>query len=777
MGTRECQVLQKAVVLISLVLLIGVVAYAQELRSGDERSVAMPPGGTATIHSTTWADGVAQAWAGGFRSISWPELSNGVSVDGNFDTETTINAIRHPDPTWVYTLKSPALSVAMSESPRLLVVGTYSNGLIVFNEVGEILWSDLTDYEEVHATVSRDGSLVAAVARESGRIYAYNRKGNMLWSYDTGQVLPTSWEAERWLIDMSADGNTIVAVLDDGYVVVLDRSGNMIWQADFRTEQSFTDLRCKPDQTGGEWTECIQSMDVSGDGNTIVIGTWDSDTDEAVLFSFSRTGALRWHRTNVRAESVAVSQNGEITVIDAEVIYCFDNQGNQLWRAPDPSEGWALTWSDSWHKHVAISGDGQRIYGAVGGWLAGFDRDGNVLWSTTIPYPFDPMWLETDAHGQHLAVTSIGSGSVFLYDGDGHLLWYWIPPEGWVTDVSISSDGSDVLAGTCCGRDSILFWDWALSDVAPIAEFHAAPLAGFRPLEVRFINLSSGAIDSQVWDFGDGTSSALYAPTHIYTTAGTFTVTLTVTGLNGSDSVAKPDYILVVEPPGQTPPFDGTLAPKDTDHIVAQDDAELDVASQLGEGLTIEAWVNVNHGSLVNENAEIVSKPGAYTLYLTRSPSMENFTCVSFKLHSTCGNSFLATCYHLGPGWHHIAGQLEYVLGVISKARIYVDGEEQMSGTLGMGCVVKNSTDPLIIGRNLDGLVDELRISAIARYTNPYVVPYWTFACDGQTRALWHFDEAQGATIFHDSCGTDNALHLLTPRPYLPFVIRGAGMQ
>jgi len=776
METRECQVLRSALFLMSFVLLIGAAAYAKELQLGDERSIAALSWGPSVTRMTimTSADGAAQAWTGSFRSISWPKLSDRVSLEGHFATETTITAIWNP--TWVYTLTSQVLSVAMSESPRLLVVGTHSNGLIVFNDLGEILWSALADYEEVHATVSRDGSLVAAVARESGRVYAYNREGKALWSYDTGQALPTSWEAERWLIDMSANGDTIVAVLDDGYVVALDREGNILWQAGFRTEQPFTDLRCESDQTGGEWIECIQSMDVSGDGNTIVIGTWDSDTDKAVLFSFSRTGALRWHRTNVRAESVAVSQNGEITVIDAEVIYCFDSQGNLLWRAPDPSERWQLSWSDSWHKRVAISGDGQRIYGAVGGWLAGFDRDGNELWSSTIPSPFNiPSWLETDSYGQHLAVTYISPGGAFLYDGDGRRLGYWISPEGgWVTDVSISSDGRHVLAGTCCGRNSVLFWDLALSGAVPIAEFEATPLAGFRPLEVRFTNLSSGAIDSQVWDFGDGTSSTLYEPTHIYTTTGAFTVTLTVTGSNGSDSATKPEYILVLEPPGQTPPFDGTLAPQDTNYIVAQDDAELDVASQLGEGLTIEAWVNVNHGTHTNGNAEIVSKPGAYALYLTGDPS---WTCIYFKLHTTCGDPFIGVCYRLGPGWHHIVGQLKHVLGVISMMSIYVDGYEQVSSTLGMGCTVNNSTAPLIIGRNLDGQIDELRISAMARYASAYVVPYWTFSCDGQTRALWHFDESQGATVFHDSCGIDNALHLLTPRLYLPLIARSTGMQ
>jgi hypothetical protein len=41
-------------------------------------------------------------------------------------------------------------------------------------------------------------------------------------------------------------------------------------------------------------------------------------------------------------------------------------------------------------------------------------------------------------------------------------------------------------------------------------------------------------------------------------------------------------------------------------------------------------------------------------------------------------------------------------------------------------------------------------MSAAARYTEAtYTVP-GRFACDEQTRALWHFDEASGSTTMYD---------------------------
>lgn len=78
---------------------------------------------------------------------------------------------------------------------------------------------------------------------------------------------------------------------------------------------------------------------------------------------------------------------------------------------------------------------------------------------------------------------------------------------------------------------------------APTADFSADVLSGQQALGVQFTNLSSGPIDSYEWDFGDGTTSSLATPVHSYEAIGVFTVTLTVTGPGGSDTMVKTDYI------------------------------------------------------------------------------------------------------------------------------------------------------------------------------------------------------------------------------------------
>ncbi len=84
----------------------------------------------------------------------------------------------------------------------------------------------------------------------------------------------------------------------------------------------------------------------------------------------------------------------------------------------------------------------------------------------------------------------------------------------------------------------------------PTVIFTATPLTGCFNLPVQFTETSnpgSGTITNWSWDFGDGTApSNAQNPTHIYTTASTFNVTLTVTNSNGcSNSLTKTGYIVV----------------------------------------------------------------------------------------------------------------------------------------------------------------------------------------------------------------------------------------
>jgi PKD repeat protein len=87
--------------------------------------------------------------------------------------------------------------------------------------------------------------------------------------------------------------------------------------------------------------------------------------------------------------------------------------------------------------------------------------------------------------------------------------------------------------------------------VLPVADFSSNVTSGTIPLSVQFTDLSENATD-WTWDFGDGTNSTEQNPMHTYTSAGSYTVNLTVSNADGSDSEVKTGYIKVTVPsPGK----------------------------------------------------------------------------------------------------------------------------------------------------------------------------------------------------------------------------------
>ena len=55
-------------------------------------------------------------------------------------------------------------------------------------------------------------------------------------------------------------------------------------------------------------------------------------------------------------------------------------------------------------------------------------------------------------------------------------------------------------------------------------------------MSVAFTNTTTGQVTSWAWNFGDGTTSIVKSPTHVYSTPGSYKATLTATGPGGTVS-------------------------------------------------------------------------------------------------------------------------------------------------------------------------------------------------------------------------------------------------
>jgi len=157
----------------------------------------------------------------------------------------------------------------------------------------------------------------------------------------------------------------------------------------------------------------------------------------------------------------------------------------------------------------------------------------------------------------------------------------------------------------------------------PTANFAAAPLSGPSPLDVDFTNQSasgSSAITSVQWNFGDGATSAVTSPSHLYGSPGTYTVSLEVTTADGTDTKTRVDYVVVNGPGGPTADFSGTPTEGSVPLTVQFTDR-----SDPGTATTFSShsWDFGDGGTSTATNpSHAYALPGTYTVSLTVSTAV-----------------------------------------------------------------------------------------------------------------------------------------------------------
>jgi PKD repeat protein len=103
------------------------------------------------------------------------------------------------------------------------------------------------------------------------------------------------------------------------------------------------------------------------------------------------------------------------------------------------------------------------------------------------------------------------------------------------------------------GSNSLLRSNYiTVNERPPFSGFSGTPTTGTIPLTVTFTDGSTGVISGYTWDFGDTATSTDKNPSHQYTNAGTYTISLTVTGPGGTNTSTKSNYVTVREAPIRT---------------------------------------------------------------------------------------------------------------------------------------------------------------------------------------------------------------------------------
>ncbi|MBL7914833.1 MAG: PKD domain-containing protein [Bacteroidia bacterium] len=164
-----------------------------------------------------------------------------------------------------------------------------------------------------------------------------------------------------------------------------------------------------------------------------------------------------------------------------------------------------------------------------------------------------------------------------------------------VTDVSLTITDANGCTGTRTKTP--------VSVVLP--QIGVNDSTGCRPFNVNFTSATPAT--SYLWDFGDGTTSTLQNPTHLYTVAGSYTVTLTCVLASGcTTTTVKPGFIDVLAPVSNfMSPTVAVCAPSLVNFV------------NQSTGATSWFWDFGDGTSSTNQNpSHIYNVPGTYTVTL-----------------------------------------------------------------------------------------------------------------------------------------------------------------
>jgi len=214
-------------------------------------------------------------------------------------------------------------------------------------------------------------------------------------------------------------------------------------------------------------------------------------------------------------------------------------------------------------------------------------------------------WLKVSGYnnGKIICASYIPSiGLTFVGIGDYSTL-------GYLAESADLEDGYSWIGLTPTDKpertNSIIFFTPTFPSL--IADFIGTPLSGYSPLTVQFTDTSTGSPSTWDWDFGDGSVSTEQNPSHVYTVAGVYTVTLSVNG--GASTKTRTDYITVNIAADFTGfPIEGEapLSVVFTDTSTGSPDTWL---WEFGDGTT----------STSHNPTHIYTTSGAYTIKLTAS--------------------------------------------------------------------------------------------------------------------------------------------------------------
>lgn len=300
------------------------------------------------------------------------------------------------------------------------------------------------------------------------------------------------------------------------------------------------------------------------------------------------------------AASITSDDISSVIAFGGKVGVMFSNQGTPdamyfaVRNDTDPVGSWTLETAISGPSmsddHINLATDGGTVFAAT---KTSLDTTGK---------PQTLMLKRTPAGAWSSAVTSFGEHNttrpIVLFDQANNQLWSYMGnnaggsiyeksapagtmafPSGIGTPVMFDASANDMNDPTSTKQSltaqsdlvvlatdnvSKTYWhhERVLDPGAPTltADFSGTPLSGEAPVNVQFTDASTGGALTWSWNFGDGGTSNVQNPSHVYTVPGTYAVSLTVSGAAGQATTTKTGYVTVSAPQPLAANFTATPA-------------------------------------------------------------------------------------------------------------------------------------------------------------------------------------------------------------------------
>ena len=234
----------------------------------------------------------------------------------------------------------------------------------------------------------------------------------------------------------------------------------------------------------------------------------------------------------------------------------------------DNSTGSPTSWLwDFGDGNISTEQNPTHVYGAMGGYTVNLTVKNAVGSNTTSKYGYALISLGDEPVGPAYFSSSATSGDapfkVTFHEEAGGYLSSWTFGDGSQQN-SILDDNSEILKdvehtylepgqytvtlyqGNFGGKNAITKYHYITVTglTRPVASFTADKISVPKSLTIEFTDKSIGKPTSWSWNFGDGANSTEQNPMHTYSAAGNYTVNLTASNENGTDSKLATIYVL-----------------------------------------------------------------------------------------------------------------------------------------------------------------------------------------------------------------------------------------